>query len=214
VRTNPSFALTDITQVRALIQANPFVTIVSNTTAGLVASHYPVLVDDDAEQLTLLGHVGRPDENLHELGQHEVLVIVQGEHSYISPGWYGDRSVPNVPTWNFTVAHLSGTPQILSADENYRTLGRLVDFFEEPMAQPRLMEGSVVDAAYARKLSSGTVGFRLPVTRFVAKSKLSQNKPAEVVDSVIAALDSDGAYANPELAQQMRQRKPPTTDAP
>jgi transcriptional regulator len=204
VRTNASFALDDIAHIRTLIRANPFVTIVSNTSRGLVASHYPVLVDDAPDRLTLLGHVGRPDEDVHELGRHEVLVIVQGRHGYISPDWYGDRSTPNVPTWNFTVAHLSGRPEILSADENYRTLGRLVDFFEDRLPHPRPMEGSPVDAEYAQRISSGTVGFRLPITRLVAKRKLSQNKPAELVEGVVAGLTDPGPYANPQLAQEMR----------
>jgi transcriptional regulator len=31
----------------------------------LVASHYPILLDDEAEGLTVRTHVGRPDDVIH-----------------------------------------------------------------------------------------------------------------------------------------------------
>ena len=109
---------------------------------GLVASHYPVLVDEDGDELTIVSHFGRPDETLHELGQHEILVIVQGPHDYVSPSWYPPGDL--VPTWNHVTAHLYGTPEILSDDENYAVLGRLTDHFERHRpgrSQPRRGRG-------------------------------------------------------------------------
>ncbi len=125
MRQNPSFVLADQEEIKRLVRENPWVTMVSNTANGLVASHYPVILDESNDDLVLLSHVGRPDEQLHELGQHELLVIVQGPHGYISPGWYDDK--PAVPTWNFVVAHLYGTPELLSDEENLGVLAALVD---------------------------------------------------------------------------------------
>ena len=85
VRFNPSFSLDDVETVKRLIRENPWATIVSTTCAGLVASHYPVMLDEQREEISVLSHVGKPDEELHELGQHEVILIVQGPHGYISP---------------------------------------------------------------------------------------------------------------------------------
>ena len=90
MRQNPSFAMTDVTELRRLIDANPWVTLVSQTDDGLVASHYAVLLDEDRDDLTIVGHVGKPDDFIHGLGERELLVVVQGPHGYISPGWYGD----------------------------------------------------------------------------------------------------------------------------
>ncbi|WP_085368488.1 FMN-binding negative transcriptional regulator [Leifsonia sp. NCR5] len=202
MRQNPSFALADVEEIKRLIRLNPWATIVSSTEAGLVASHYPILVDESRDDLSIVTHVGRPDDLLHELGQHELLVIVQGPHGYISPGWYDAN--PAVPTWNFTAAHLSGVPEILSDEENFAVLGRLVDHFEDRMPSPRRMEGTPQDAAYAQRISSGTVGMRLTPTKIVAKSKLSQNKPAETVDRIIGELEGDGVYASRDLAAEMR----------
>ncbi|MWB97356.1 FMN-binding negative transcriptional regulator [Agromyces seonyuensis] len=202
MRQNPGFALTDEGAVKQLIREHPWMTIVSHTEAGLVASHYPVVLDEDAEGIVLLSHVGRPDEQLHELGRHEILVIVQGPHGYISPGWYDDA--PAVPTWNFVTAHLFGTPEVFTGPENLDVLGDLVDRFEDRMPEPRRMRGTLENAAYAERIESGTVGFRMRVTRFTAKDKMSQNKPAHVVDRVIAELEGDGPYAHPGLAERMR----------
>ena len=90
MRQNPSFAMTDVAELRRLIDANPWVTLVSATDDGLVASHYAVLLDEDRDDLTIVGHVGKPDDLIHGLGERELLVVVQGPHGYISPGWYGD----------------------------------------------------------------------------------------------------------------------------
>lgn len=202
MRQNPSFTLADVTEIRRVIEANPWATIVSSTDDGLVASHYAVLLDDDRDDLTIVAHVGRPDDLIHGLGQRELLVVFQGPHGYVSPGWYGD--VPAVPTWNYTAVHLAGTPEILTPDENLRVLDRLVERFENGMPEPRLMWQRPNDAAFVERLAAGTVGFRLTPARVVAKRKLSQNKPVETIESVIAALESEGPYTNRPLAAEMR----------
>ena len=202
MRQNPSFAMTDAAELRRLIDDNPWMTLVSHTPDGLVASHYAMLLDEDRDDLTIVGHVGKPDDMIHGLGERELLVVVQGPHGYISPGWYGD--VAAVPTWNFVSAHLSGVPEVLTPTENLAILDRLVARFEGRMPDPRLMWERPNDPAYIERLERGTVGFRLTPTRVVAKRKLSQNKTAEVVETVIAELTGDGPYGNPVLAAEMR----------
>ena len=203
MRQNPSFTLASEDGVKNVIREHPWATIVSMTDAkGLVASHYPVLLDETADGIVLLTHVGKPDDIVHELGRHEVLVIVQGPHGYISPGWYDAN--PAVPTWNFVTAHLHGTPELLDADENLRVLEALVDHFEDAMPEPRRMRGTVANSEYADRIATGTVGLRIPIARFTAKNKMSQNRPDETVDRIIAELEGDGPYASPALAAEMR----------
>jgi len=205
MRHTPTFVITDENEVKRLIRRNAWATIVSNTANGLVASHYPVVLDTSTELsdrgtgITLLTHVGRPDEQLHELGQHEVLVIIAGPHGYISPSWYENDEF--VPTWNHVTAHLYGVPEILSDDENFAVLDSLVDHFEKRMPNPVSLD---LDEEQARRIAKGTVGLRLRVTRFDARLKLSQNKKPEVVDRIIAALEGDGPYASAELAAEMK----------
>ena len=199
MRHTPTYVLTDPDEVKRLIRENPWATIVSTTANGLVASHYPVVLEEDAEGISIVSHVGRPDEKLHELGQHEILVIIQGPHGYISPGWYANTEF--VPTWNHVTAHLYGTPEILDDAENFRVLDDLVDHFEQQLPDPISL---TIDEDSTRRIAKGTVGIRLRVTRFDARLKLSQNKSPEVVDRIVAALEGTGPFASPALAAEMK----------
>lgn len=202
MRQNPSFTLADPAAITQLIRENPWAILVSAPETGLVASHYPVLVDEERDELSVVTHLGRPDDRLHGLGEHELLIIVQGPHGYISSSWYD--ADPAVPTWNFVAAHLRGVPEVLSAQENLAVLERLVDHFEARLPEPRRMRGSLADGAHADRIAAGTVGLRLTPTSVVAKSKLSQNKSVQVVERIVGHLEGDGPSAQPALAAAMR----------
>jgi transcriptional regulator len=206
VRHTPHYLLEDPAEVKRLIRRNPWMTYVSPASTGLVASHYATLLEEtDDDEIVLVSHFGRPDEVAHELGQHEVLVIAQGPHGYISPNWYAEGDF--VPTWNHVTAHMYGTPEILGDDENFRILSRLVDHFEKRMPTPVSLD---IDEEKARRIARGTVGLRIRITRFDARAKLSQNKPPEVRSAIIAALSGDGPYSDAALAREMRRLEPPT----
>jgi transcriptional regulator len=197
MRHNPTHEETDPAVVRRLIDANPWATLISQTAEGLVASHYPVLRDEGSEELALLTHVGRPDEKNHDFGDREMLVIVAGTHGYISPSWYEPGTTP-APTWNFSVAHLYGVPEALEPEENLDVLERLVAHFEQHVDEPQYL-----DREWGAQLAKGTVGIRVPITRFVCKVKMSLDKPVESQRRVLEALRRDGPYRNDALADDM-----------
>lgn len=198
--------MTDPAFVRALVAQAGFATIVSSTSTGPVASHYPVVLDDATDRLVVLTHVGRPDERLHELDAaaaegREVLVIVQGHHGYVSPSWYEPGS-SRAPTWNFTVAHLWGVPEVLTPEENLETLVTLVAHFEQHVEEPMWL-----DRTWGAPVARGTVGLRIPISRFDVKAKLSQDKDPQTVQNVIDHLRAPGPYANPALADDMERAR-------
>lgn len=198
MRDNPAHAVDDPAIVAELVRAHPWATLVSAGEAGLVASHYPVLLDEEADGLALLTHLGRPDEIVHDLaGGGEMLVVVQGHHGYISPSWYAPEAT-RAPTWNFTVAHLHGTPRVLAEEENLDVLTRLVAHFESAVAEPLYL-----DREWAKPVAGGTVGLRIPVDRFVCKRKLSADKDPVSRRQTIAALREPGPYHHPALAAEM-----------
>jgi transcriptional regulator len=170
---------------------------VSQADDGLVASHYPAIVSEDDESLTIITHVGRPDERVHDFGDREVLVIAAGPHGYISPSWYSPDAI-EAPTWNFSVAHCYGVPETLSLEENKRALARLVERFESLVEQPVYLSEATAD-----RFAPGTVGLRIPITRWVCKVKMSQDKDAQSQRQVMAALREPGPYSNPPLAAEM-----------
>lgn len=187
--------MTDAEEVKRLIRQNPWATFVSHTAGGLVASHYPVLLDESRDDIWIYSHFGRPDDVLHELGQHEILVIVQGSHDYVSPSWYDPDDV--VATWNHVTAHLYGVPEILSEEENYQNLSNLTDHFERHYPGGRSLDE---DEAGSRQTAKGAVSLHMQVTRFEARAKLSQNKKPHVVERITQEFDE----RNPGLADEMR----------
>jgi transcriptional regulator len=199
VRHNPRHASSDPALVRELITEHPWATLVSNPPTGLVASHYPVLLEEssDPDVITLLTHVGRPDETLHLFGDREILVVVQGHHGYVSPSWYA-AGASRAPTWNFTAAHLHGRPELLEPDENLAVLGRLVTHFEQHVREPMWL-----DREWAAPVARGTVGLRIPIERFELKVKMSQDNDPESIDRVIEQLHAPGPYRHPQLAADM-----------
>jgi transcriptional regulator len=201
MRHNPAYDCDDPAVVRRLIEENPWATLVSQSDSGdgggLVASHYPVLLDEGAEGLAVLTHLGKPDDRLHGIGEGELLVIVQGHHGYVSPSWYAPGAT-RAPTWNFSVAHLYGVPQILSEEENLQTLARLVERFEQRVEEPMYL-----DREWATPFARGTVGIRLRVERFTCKRKLSQDKDPVSQRQVIERLREPGPYRHPALADEV-----------
>jgi transcriptional regulator len=197
MRHNDAFALTDPDVVRDLVRDNPWATIVSHNEGETVASHYPILLDEEAEELSILTHLGRPDEEIHGIGEDEILCIVEGTHGYVSPSWYPPGE-SHVPTWNFSAAHCYGVPELLDEVENLAVLTKLVERFERQVSEPHFL-----DPAYGARIAKGTVGIRVPISRFVCKRKLSQNKDPATRRRVIAALREPGPYHHPRLADEM-----------
>jgi transcriptional regulator len=197
MRPNPKHAVSDESEVRRLIAENPWATLVSGKDGELVASHCPVLLDEEADGLAVVTHLGRPDDDIHRLGSSEVLLIVAGPHGYISPSWYVPEDT-QAPTWNFSVAHCYGTPQIFTREENLRVLPRLVEHFEQRVEEPVLL-----DPELGERLVGGTVGFRLPITRFICKLKMSQDKQPQSRRQVLEALRRPGPYRAEALADEM-----------
>ncbi len=58
MRKNPYYELTDLDQIRRLIRENPWAVLVSNPSTGLAASHYPILLEEDREEFSIVTHVG------------------------------------------------------------------------------------------------------------------------------------------------------------
>lgn len=203
MRPNPVYESADIDVVRALIVEHPWALLVSAPHGAPVASHVPIMLDEGASRPAIVTHVGKPDDELHDFGEGEVLVIVQGPSGYVSPSWYaasavGATGTAGVPTWNYTVAHCYGVPEVLDERRNLDELLRLVERFESRVEQPAHLERD-----RAAEIARGTVGIRVPIARFLCKRKLSQNKDAQTREGVIAGLRAPGPYRHPALALDM-----------
>jgi transcriptional regulator len=197
VHIQEAFRLDDVATARMLVRAHPFATIV---TRDLRATHMPCLLDEQAEGLTVLGHVACPDPVSRSL-DGPVLLIFHGPHGYVSASWYGDETIP---TWNHITLHVRGTPELF--DDALPVLRRTVDHFEAAVEHPWSLDRM---GDTAREMADQVVAFRLRAESWHAEAKLSQDKPAEERARVLAGLAAPGPYANPALVSAMRRSVSP-----
>jgi transcriptional regulator len=192
VRIQDAFRLDSIATARRLVSAHPFATLV---TRSLCATHMPCLVDEQAETLTIVGHVACADPASREL-DGPVLAIFHGPHGYVSASWYHDDTIP---TWNHVTLHVRGTPELLP--DALPVLRRTVDHFEAAVERPWSLDRM---GDTAREMADEVVAFRLRADSWHAEAKLSQDKPEHERARVLAGLEARGLYANAALAAAMR----------
>jgi transcriptional regulator len=201
------YAMASMMDVRRLIREHGWAVLVTAAGGTPQAAHVPCLLDRDhdlggeSEQLVIVGHTTRADPvSGHLTSRREVLLVFQGPNGYVSPAWYGEGAF--IPTWNFTTVHVSGVPELLEGQEAFSVLARTVEHFEAARDDPWTLQGSSLE--YAHRIAPGTVPFRLRSATVRAKAKLSQDKPREIQERVVAGLEEPGPYANPALASEMR----------
>jgi transcriptional regulator len=192
VHIEETFAIGDVRLARAIVRAHPFATIV---TADLRATHMPCLVDEEAAGLGILGHVARADP-VSEALDGPVLLVFHGPHGYVSASWYASETIP---TWNHVSLHVRGTPELLP--DALPVVQRTVDHFEAAVEEPWSLERMGEEA---REMADQVVAFRLVAGSWHAEAKLSQDKPADERERVLAALERPGPYANAAPAAAMR----------
>jgi transcriptional regulator len=61
-----------------------------------------------------------------------------------------------------------------------------------------------LDLRWGAPVAKGTVGIRLPISRFECKVKMSQDKDPDTQRRVIEALLAPGMYENARLADEMQ----------
>ena len=200
-----AFVETDLTALDALIGRDNFVTLITVHDGAPVVNHLPVLYRRDGDRIELRGHWARPNPQAGHAGP--ATVVVHGPHAYVSPSWYPDKEAQaRVPTWNYAVAHLTGT---LETFDNETSLAAIVDDLsrqhEGHVGQDWRFEPERDDH---RVQLRGIVGFRLRVDQVTLKFKLSQNHPAANRLAVAAKLEQQQRDASGEIAALMRARTP------
>lgn len=188
------FAEDDIAEMHALMRANPLATLVSHGPDGLDANHIPLLLADAAPHGKLQGHVARANP-LWKPGRvtGEVLVVFQGDESYISPSGYATKAEHGkvVPTWNYAAVHAYGELKVIdNADWILAQVSALTATNEAALPQPWAVTDAPAD--YIDKMLGAIVGIEITITRLIGKWKVSQNQPAENRASLIAALEKAG----------------------
>jgi len=191
-----------VERLHGFIRASGLATLVTQTPAGLIASHVPMLLDASPSPYgTLIGHVARPNPQARgALG--DALAIFQGPDAYITPSWYATKRATGkvVPTWNYIAVHAYGTVEFF--DDPARLLDlvtRLTDRHEGRRSAPWAVSDAPEE--FIQGMLKGIVGFAIPISRLEGKWKMSQNRPAEDRVGVVAGLSEEGEGTVAALVQ-------------
>lgn len=171
-------------------------TLVTLGSDGLDASHIPVLLAaDEGPNGTLYGHLARGNPQWKQMTPSvQALAVFMGPDAYITPSWYAEKARTGkvVPTWNFITVHVHGDLDFF--DDKDRLLAlvtKLTETHEGKRARPWAVSDAPAD--YIQAHLKGIIGFKLPIHRIEGKWKMSQNRPLDDRQGVVAGLgEEDG----------------------
>jgi len=196
------FAVSDAHEVDAVLQEARLGCLVTRDSSGFFGTHLPMLFDP--KRRLLMGHISRANQHPDRSGDGEALVILQGPDGYVSPSWYPSKQEHGkvVPTWNYEVAHVTGTLNWRDDPEWLRELlAKLTARFESGRPDPWAMSDAPED--YLARQIAGVIGLELAVHEVRVKRKLSQNRSPEDREGVIAGLSDSSLSADQRLAAAM-----------
>jgi len=178
------FHITDREEIFSFIEQNAFGQIISTLQGRLFSTHIPFLVSDDKQKL--FGHFASKNPQSKGINGQEVMVTLEGPHSYISPSWYLN---PGVPTWNYQAVHIYGICKILPGITAVKTIvDRLSDKYEEAFE-------TYWEPDYNPGMLRYIVGFEIKIKDIQCKYKLSQNRSEQDLNSMIKHLQDRGSKA-------------------
>ncbi|PRY75003.1 transcriptional regulator [Yoonia maritima] len=187
------FNETDTDAVQALITEFPLATLVAHTDQGLVANHFPLMaVGKDR----LVGHLALAND-LHRFlpSGSDIMAIFQSDDAYISPNWYPSKAEHHkvVPTWNYQTVHIHGKITFQHDDKSkIAAVGRLTQKHERDANGAEAWKMSDAPKEFMAGMLDNIVAFEIEVTKVLAKSKLSQNRSSDDIESVASQLNTAG----------------------
>lgn len=183
-----------IETLHALIRAHPLATLVTAGAEGLIANLVPFILADEGEKGTLRAHIAKANDQVSALrAGAETLVMFHGPEAYITPSWYPSKREHGrvVPTWNYVVVQVRGTPRIVDNVPWIRAqIHQLTSSQENRRAEP----WSVADAPepFLTGQIAAIIGVEIPIVTIEGKWKVSQNRSAADRQGVHEGLRQEG----------------------
>ncbi len=166
--------------LHALIRSHPLATLITAGPRGLIANLVPFTLATEGEKGTLRAHIAKANDQVAPLrAGTETLVVFHGPEAYITPSWYKSKQEHGrvVPTWNYVVVQVRGTPRVIDDLSWLRAqIGDLTASQESQRKDP----WKVTDApeAFISGQIAAIIGVEIPITTIEGKWKVSQNRPA------------------------------------
>jgi transcriptional regulator len=180
--------------LHGLIRAHPLGTLITAGADGLIANLVPFILVDAGHKGMLRAHVAKANDQVNALkAGSETLVVFQGPEAYITPSWYVSKKEHGrvVPTWNYAVVQVRGTPRVIDdIDWLRRQIGALTASQEGRRAEP----WSVSDApeTFIESQMRAIIGVEIPIRTIEGKWKVSQNRSAADRRGVYEGLRAEG----------------------
>lgn len=184
-----------------LIRAHPLGTLVTSGSRGLIANLLPFLLCETDGKAILRAHMARANDQVEALrAGAETLVIFQGPECYITPSWYESKHEHGrvVPTWNYVVVQVRGTPRVV---DDPLWLRAQVEALTASQENQRSEPWAVTDAPeeFVEGQLQAIIGVEIPILSIEGKWKVSQNRSAADREGVCRGLHREGK--NPEMAR-------------
>src|SRR5262249_35343352 len=123
-----------------LIRAHPLATLITAGTGGIIANLVPFILIDTGDKGTLRAHIAKANDQVDALkAGAETLVVFHGPEAYITPSWYASKKEHGrvVPTWNYVVVQVRGTPRVIDDTAWLKTqIGALTSSQETQRSEP------------------------------------------------------------------------------
>lgn len=184
------FEITDSAEIHSFIETNAFGQLISIVDGKLFSTHMPFLVNADCTRLS--GHLAKPNPQLIDINNQEVLITLDGPHDYISPSWY---KTSGVPTWNYQAVHIYGVCKHIDEEQ------KITDIIHALTAKYESAFESPWQPDYNPAMLGAIVGIEIEITQIQCKYKLSQNRSLQDRQQVIEQLEQRGSV---QLAKAMR----------
>ncbi len=195
---------TDTAAAWAFVRARGFGTVTAvDGGRRPVAAHVPLLIGPDAASPTLEFHVARVNPLHTVIAAHpQVLIVVWGPDAYVSPDWY--VSADQVPTWNYTAAHLTGTAEALPHAAALDHVEALSFEFEGRLRPKKAWSTAKMTAHRREMMLRAIVPIKVTIETIEASSKLSQNKTEADRHEVSRMLSWRGSWNDQWMAEDMQ----------
>jgi len=198
----PHFTETNEDVVFEFMQQNSFVNIVGSDGEYPVATHVPVSIKKEGEQIILTGHIMKHTSHYKAFAENEnVLVIFNGPHCYVSASWYVKKEVAS--TWNYMDVQARGKIKFYDTERTKEIIRDLTNHYEP--------EGS--DAAfdklppeYVVRLVRAIIGFTIDISSIENVFKLSQNRDIQSRQNIIEKLSAANDAGANAIAVEMKKR--------
>jgi transcriptional regulator len=192
--------------LHSLIRAHPLATLVTAGSGGLLANLVPFTLVDGGDKGTLRAHVAKANDQVDALRSGaETLVVFQGPDAYITPSWYVSKREHGrvVPTWNYAVVQVRGTPHIIDDADWLRAQIQDLTASQEHKRSAPWTVNDAPEPFISGQIRS-IIGVEIPISIIEGKWKVSQNRSAADRQGVEEGLRGEGV--NEEMAELVAQR--------